>query len=165
MKTLVSRCWLWALLLSLPAVVQAQVWVVLGSFKSQANAAAALGKVQAVASVPVRVAGFDTSKGHLYRVLAGQFRSREEAMPVLDAFRNHGYPGAWLLVESGLRPSSGAASRAVTEDKADLDALAGLGAEDGAEDWLSSHGEPLLSEYPLLAGEPPLVCCAENALN
>lgn len=139
MKTLVSWGWLLAVLFGLPAFVQAQVWVVLGSFQSQANAAAEVAKVQAAASAPVRVASFDTPKGRLHRVLAGEFGGQEEAMPVLDAFRRHGYPDAWLLMDGVAQSSPDAAPPASTEDEAHLDTSAGPDAWDGADEWRPSQ--------------------------
>ena len=91
-----------ALLLLISNASFADLWVNLASFSTSARAEKARAEAIEAFKIDLSVKGTQTQGGYFYRVVAGPYRSRDDAAGLLERARTLGFKGVWVVEDSAM---------------------------------------------------------------
>ena len=96
------RTGLVALLLVISNASFADLWVNLASFSTSVRAEKARAEAIEAFKIDLSVKGTQTQGGYFYRVVAGPYRSRDDAAGLLERARTLGFKGVWVVEDSAM---------------------------------------------------------------
>ena len=86
-----------AVLLLISSASFADLWVNIASFSTDARAEKARAEASDALKMDLSVKGAQTQGGYFYRVVAGPYRTRDDAVGVLERTRSLGFKGVWVI--------------------------------------------------------------------
>ena len=89
-----------ALLLVISTASLADLWVNISSFSSNARAEKARVDAMDALKTDLLVKGAETKRGYFFRVVAGPYRTRDDAAGLLERARALGFKGLWVIEDS-----------------------------------------------------------------
>ncbi|MDC0237822.1 DUF5916 domain-containing protein [Gammaproteobacteria bacterium] len=89
-----------ALLLVISNASLADLWVNISSFSSNARAEKARVDATDALKTDLLVKGAETKRGYFFRVVAGPYRTRDDAAGLLERARALGFKGLWVIEDS-----------------------------------------------------------------